>query len=357
MEHYLGYTDYPIWEVIQKGNGPVQVSTDTHGQVRVFPPKTAKEIFVRERERKARTTLLIVIPEDHLAKFYKITDAKEMFQSLLSQLEIHGAGVSTEDANQKFLSGPQLDHDDLEQLALTRPKLSASIATIHDTLLESANQKEIKKVEGEMQEILDTKQETIRGDLQNKMNIKLCSLLIEKVLIELVMLKMTWRTMLLWLLIPATPGQTLSQISAKDKSRLRYGSQMHEGDLNYENEVLESVFDSRSSDVENNHVNDRFAKVKGIHVVPPLKFDFRIDESKFTYGPKQSKNSESCAKTSNLASCKSNSSVETLEYVPKPVESKPKAVSKHKVLSDAPIIEEYESDSDDEYVFKALVEQ
>ncbi|GKA75939.1 hypothetical protein Tco_0782317 [Tanacetum coccineum] len=117
MEHYLGHTDYPIWEIL-----------------------------ARERERKARTTLLIAIPEDHLAIFHKMIDAKEMweaiksrfggndeskkmqkyflkqqfesfyvsnseglhkgydrFQSLLSQLEIHGAGVSTEDANQKFL--------------------------------------------------------------------------------------------------------------------------------------------------------------------------------------------------------------------------------------------------------------
>ncbi|GJV91388.1 hypothetical protein Tco_1539201 [Tanacetum coccineum] len=82
MEHYLAHTDYPIWEVIQNGN---------------------EEIVARERERKARTTLLMALPEDHLAKFHKMTDAKEMFQSLLSQLEIHGAGVSTKDANQKFL--------------------------------------------------------------------------------------------------------------------------------------------------------------------------------------------------------------------------------------------------------------
>ncbi|GJU71347.1 ribonuclease H-like domain-containing protein [Tanacetum coccineum] len=88
----------------------------------------------------------MALPEDHLAKFHKMTDAKEMwdaiksrfggndeskkmqkyilkqqfegfsvsnteglhkgydrFQSLLSQLEIHGACVSIEDANQKFL--------------------------------------------------------------------------------------------------------------------------------------------------------------------------------------------------------------------------------------------------------------
>ncbi|GJZ88619.1 hypothetical protein Tco_0660401 [Tanacetum coccineum] len=108
--------------------------------------RTAEEISARERERKARTTFLMALPEDHLAKFHKMTDAKEMwnaiksrfgrndeskkmqkyilkqqfegfslsnseglhkgydrFQSLLIQLEIHGIGVSTEDANQKFL--------------------------------------------------------------------------------------------------------------------------------------------------------------------------------------------------------------------------------------------------------------
>ncbi|GKB58065.1 hypothetical protein Tco_0914251 [Tanacetum coccineum] len=145
MEHYLAHTDYPIWEVIQNGNGPVSITTDTSGQIKVLPPRTAEEIVARERERKARTTLLMALPEDHLAKFHKMTDAKEMwdaiksrfggndeskkmqkyilkqqfegfsvsnteglhkgydrFQSLLSQLEIHGAGVSTEDANQDY---------------------------------------------------------------------------------------------------------------------------------------------------------------------------------------------------------------------------------------------------------------
>nr|GFA42933.1 ribonuclease H-like domain-containing protein [Tanacetum cinerariifolium] len=101
----------------------------------------------------------MAIPEDHLVKFQKISDAKNIweaiksrfgrndepnkmqkyllkqqfesfsvsnskglhkgydrFQSLLSQLKTHGACVSTEDANQKFLSGPQLDHEDLKQV-------------------------------------------------------------------------------------------------------------------------------------------------------------------------------------------------------------------------------------------------
>nr|GFC94665.1 ribonuclease H-like domain-containing protein [Tanacetum cinerariifolium] len=132
------HTDYPIWELIQKRNIPVQVSTDTNRQIRVLPPKTAEEILARDRERKEKTTLLMAIPEDHLAKFHKINDAKEiwkaiksifeglhkgydMFQSLLSQLEIHGAGVSTEDANLKFLRSLPSSWSQVSLIMRTKP--------------------------------------------------------------------------------------------------------------------------------------------------------------------------------------------------------------------------------------------
>ncbi|GJU15309.1 hypothetical protein Tco_1143275 [Tanacetum coccineum] len=135
-----------------------------------------------------------------------------------------------------------------------------------------------------------------------------------------------------------------AKMSARDKSRLGYGNEIHEGVLSYENKVLESVFNSRSSDVKDSHVNDRFANVEGMHAVPPLmkriymppKSNIGIDESQFTYGLKH---------------------LETPESVPKPAVNEPKAVSKPKVWSDAPIIEEYESDSDDEYVIKPSKEQ
>ncbi|GJY68333.1 ribonuclease H-like domain-containing protein, partial [Tanacetum coccineum] len=102
-----------------------------------------------------------------------------------------------------------------------------------------------------------------------------------------------------------------TEMSTRDKSGLGYGNQIHKGVLSYEKEFLESVFDSRSSDVEDNPMNDRFAKVEGMHVVPPpmtgiympSKSDFGINELNFTYGPKQSKTSESDAKTSDFDSC------------------------------------------------------
>ncbi|GJR33876.1 putative ribonuclease H-like domain-containing protein [Tanacetum coccineum] len=134
-----------------------------------------------------------------------------------------------------------------------------------------------------------------------------------------------------------------SQMSTRDKSGLGYGDQVHEGVLNYENEVIQSLFDSRSSDVEDSPVHDRFANVEGMHAVPPPMTrnymppgpDREVDDSMFTYGPKQSKTSESDTQTSNFDSCESNSSVETLESVPEPVVVEPKVVSQ-------PIIKEYE---------------
>ncbi|GJV93164.1 putative ribonuclease H-like domain-containing protein [Tanacetum coccineum] len=54
-------------------------------KVKSVPPRTAEEILARERERKARTTLLMALQEDHLAKFHKMTDAKEMWEAIKSR--------------------------------------------------------------------------------------------------------------------------------------------------------------------------------------------------------------------------------------------------------------------------------
>ncbi|GJS54426.1 ribonuclease H-like domain-containing protein [Tanacetum coccineum] len=659
IEHYLSHINYPIWEVIQKGNGHVSVSTDTNGVIKVLPPKTAEEILARERERKARTTLLIALPEDHLAKFHKMTDAKEMwdaiksrfggndeskkmqkyilkqqfegfsvsnseglhkgydrFQSLLSQLEIHGAGVSTEDANQKFLrslpsswsqvslvmrtkpgvdslsfddlynnlrvfesdvkgstgssssaqnvafvssestsstndvstaygvstssgynsqrensssytdelmysffanqsSGPQLDHEDLEQLDefdLEEMDLKWQVAMISmrlkkfykktgrrlqfdakepvgfdktkvecfnchktghfarecrskgnqesrrrdagntgykakdngrrpgkqeepkalvtldgegvdwtghaedeqenfalmaysnsgsDTEVKSCSKEcvesyaKLKKLYDEQREQLgdasieiqaytqalkkveaqlvthqknqlwyEEKIRFMKIDLDDKTDVLTYH---KKLLAEAVKEKEELKTKLENFQSSSKGLSKLlnSQMSTRDKSGLGYGDQVHNGVLSYENEVFQSVFDSRSSDVEDSPVHDRFANVEGMHAVPPPMTgnympsgpDREVDDSMFTYGPKQSKTSESDTQTSNFDSCESNSSVETLESVPEPVVVEPKVVSQPKVWSDAPIIEEYESDSDDEYVIQPSKEQ
>ncbi|GJW68568.1 ribonuclease H-like domain-containing protein [Tanacetum coccineum] len=123
-----------------------------------------------------------------------------------------------------------------------------------------------------------------------------------------------------------------SQMSARDKAGLGYGNQMNKSVLSYENEVFQSVFVSRTSETENSPVNDRYAE--GMHVVP-----------------------ESDARSSDFNSCESNCSEETHESMPEPVVNEPNVVSQPKVWSDAPIIEEYESDSEDEHVSLPTKEQ
>nr|GFD00537.1 hypothetical protein [Tanacetum cinerariifolium] len=118
-----------------------------------------------------------------------------------------------------------------------------------------------------------------------------------------------------------------------------------------------SVFMNKESDLENSSINDRY--VKGMHAVPlpmtenyvPSGPDVEIDYFRFTYGPKQTLVDESNSKPSEYASCESDSSVETTISMLEPVENAPKVVCEPKVWTDAPIIEEYESDSDDDSVF------
>ncbi|GKD41298.1 hypothetical protein Tco_1261505, partial [Tanacetum coccineum] len=88
IEHYLKYIDNEVWKVIQNGNSKKRILTGKDGEHmrRFHGMDDAKEI--REAIRTS---------SEGLEKGY------DRFQQLLSQLEAHGAEVSTEDANHKFL--------------------------------------------------------------------------------------------------------------------------------------------------------------------------------------------------------------------------------------------------------------
>ncbi|GJS14999.1 hypothetical protein Tco_0409471 [Tanacetum coccineum] len=128
-----------------------------------------------------------------------------------------------------------------------------------------------------------------------------------------------------------------SQISAKDKTGLGYDSQINKS------EVVHSVFNSRESDVDDSPVNDRFKTGEGFHAVPPpytgnympsrpdLSFA-GLDDS--VYKTKVSETETSISKTS------------------KDIIEKPKTVR-----PSAPIIEEWDTDSDNDSVFRPKSDQ
>ncbi|GJU09135.1 hypothetical protein Tco_1125565 [Tanacetum coccineum] len=75
MEQYLTHTDYALWEVIVNGDAPTVASASFEG---LIPPKTAEQKLARKNELKAKSTLLLAIPDEHLLKFHGIKDAKTL---------------------------------------------------------------------------------------------------------------------------------------------------------------------------------------------------------------------------------------------------------------------------------------
>ncbi|GKA03620.1 putative reverse transcriptase domain-containing protein [Tanacetum coccineum] len=178
MEHYLEYIDNEVWKVIQNGNSKKRVTKGKDGVYRVLPPATQEEQFADEKERKARTLLLMAVPKDHLRRFHGMDDAKEIwaaiktrfggnanskkmqkavlkqqfeaftisskeslekgydrFQKLLSQLDALGAGVSDEDANHKFLRSLPPAWDSLAMTMRTKKNIDTlSIDDLYNNL-------------------------------------------------------------------------------------------------------------------------------------------------------------------------------------------------------------------------------
>ncbi|GJZ81532.1 hypothetical protein Tco_0646526, partial [Tanacetum coccineum] len=82
MEHYLEYIDNELWKVIQNGNSKKIISTGKDGIVRVLSPVTATEIQDVEKERKAKNILLMAIPKEHMRRFHRMDDAKEIWEAI-----------------------------------------------------------------------------------------------------------------------------------------------------------------------------------------------------------------------------------------------------------------------------------
>ncbi|GKC95056.1 hypothetical protein Tco_1160498 [Tanacetum coccineum] len=65
MEQYLTHTNYALWEVIVNGDAPA-IASASDGTKGPIPPKTAEQKLARKNELKAKSTLLLAIPDEHL---------------------------------------------------------------------------------------------------------------------------------------------------------------------------------------------------------------------------------------------------------------------------------------------------
>ncbi|GKA28826.1 hypothetical protein Tco_0715071 [Tanacetum coccineum] len=148
MRQYICHTDHNLCDVIVNGDLEEEPAPtgDQSGPSAPPAPKTAKQLAARRNQERVKSILLLAIPDEYLLKFHNVADAKSLweaiksrfggnveskkmqknvlkhqfenfstasnesldkaydrFQKLISQLEVHGAPISKEDINQKFL--------------------------------------------------------------------------------------------------------------------------------------------------------------------------------------------------------------------------------------------------------------
>ncbi|GJU75987.1 ribonuclease H-like domain-containing protein [Tanacetum coccineum] len=81
MEQYLQCIDYTLWEIIENCNAPIVTKT-FDGNETVIPPISVEEKAQRRSELKARSTLLMALPNEHQLKFNSYKYAKTLMQAI-----------------------------------------------------------------------------------------------------------------------------------------------------------------------------------------------------------------------------------------------------------------------------------
>ncbi|GKA70020.1 ribonuclease H-like domain-containing protein [Tanacetum coccineum] len=148
MEHYLEYIDNDVWKVIQNGNSKKRISTGKDGVVRILPPVSAAEIqaeiweAIRTRfggNANSKKMQKVVYKQQFEA--FSISSSEDLekgydrFQQLLSDLEAHGAKVSTKDVNHQFLRSLLPTWSNLAMTMRTKPDVDIlSIDDLYNNL-------------------------------------------------------------------------------------------------------------------------------------------------------------------------------------------------------------------------------
>ncbi|GJT39447.1 hypothetical protein Tco_0939312 [Tanacetum coccineum] len=94
----------------ENGNAPIVTKT-VDGKETVIPPTSVEEKAQRRAELKARSTLLMALPNEHQLKFNSYKDAKTLMQAIKNRF-----GVSLVPSRTRFLTHSKQDEQQFESL-------------------------------------------------------------------------------------------------------------------------------------------------------------------------------------------------------------------------------------------------
>ncbi|GJS10295.1 hypothetical protein Tco_0367091 [Tanacetum coccineum] len=280
----------------------------------------------------------------------------DRFQSLLIQLEIHGVGVSTEDANKKFLRSLPSAWSQVSLIMRTKPGVdNLNFDDLYNNLRVFEN--DVKGSTALSSSTTKGNQDSKRRDAWNSGNkdkkmeevcsgsdteVTSCSKECKESYAELKKLYDEQRAQLSdanieILAYTQALKKVEAQLVAHQQSQLWYEEKIRfmKIDLDDKTDVL--TYHKKLLAEAEKEKEDLKAKVEKWH--------------------NSSKNLGKLLNTQMSANDKFGLGEKTHESLPEPAVNEPRVVSQPKVWSDAPIIEEYESDCEDEHVSLPIKEQ
>nr|GEV25881.1 hypothetical protein [Tanacetum cinerariifolium] len=324
MEQYLAHTDYALWEVILNGNSAVQMTKDEAGNEIEVPYVTSQQILARTKERKAKGTLLMAIPNEHLSRFHGIKDAKTLWSAIKTrfsgnaeskkmQKNAQGSSSYADELMFSFFanqsSTPQLDNKDLEKT--DQDDLEVMDLKWKVAMLSMRVKRFYKKTGRKLESAINSgngSRDAGNAGYKGRDNGKWPAKEEDKnaLVVQDGLGTYDWNyqveeeatdfDLMAFTSNPSSSSSSKSEIKScskqceqsyeqlktlfdKQREKLRkanieiigYDSQFNEKEVLdiKEEEVTETVFDNRSSDEENSLANDRFNKGEGYHAVPP----------------------------------------------------------------------------------------
>nr|GEW50983.1 ribonuclease H-like domain-containing protein [Tanacetum cinerariifolium] len=230
--YFIGYS----MNIIMNGDEPAAIALVSSGVEAAVPPKTIIEKIARINELKAKSNLLLAIPDEHLLKFHGINDAKTLCEAIKTSLQLDNEDLE------------QIDTDDFEEMDLKWQSDQAKEGPINFALMAFSSSglsiSDIKNEAGFEEEVAFLKYDVkVRDNSTTELKNKLEKSLKEKDDLKLKLEKIETSSRNLTNLLN-------SQLSSKDMTGLGYDSQLNERDLSNKSDVFESASDSSVNESE-----------------------------------------------------------------------------------------------------------
>ncbi|GJS90916.1 hypothetical protein Tco_0773552 [Tanacetum coccineum] len=300
IEHHLDYIDNDVWKVIRNGNSKKRISTGKDGVVRILPPVSPAEIHVVEKERKARTILLMATPKEHLRRFHGMDDAKEILEAIRTRF---GGNANSKKMQKVVLKNKHTVEEEESNYALMAISSNNEVSLCSKTCIDSYNKlktlcdeqmnqlgdqeaqilaysQAVKKLEAQLvtfqkQQLSLNEKLTFQANeiYEKDEKLKKYRRIGMKAVKEKEQLQKTldsWKdsSKNLWRLIN-------SGMSSNDKLGLGYEIQSNDEVLSYEEEMNFSVFNCIEEDLVGKPLYSRFIKTNDFKGVPhPLSGDY-----------------------------------------------------------------------------------